>query len=296
MFHHQTQNMEHRTWNIKWGFFGSDEFSITVLEELMKAGYFPALIITVPDQPKGRGLILTSPPIKSFAEKHGIPILQPFDLKDPDFHFQLSTFNLELFIVASYGKIIPKLVLDIPAKGVLNVHPSLLPKFRGSSPIQSAILNDEKNTGVTIMQMDEKMDHGPIVAQKNISPSPWPPELEVLEKNLAGEGGKLLVQILPDWIEGKISPTTQAEKLATYCEKFEKADGLINLEDDPYKNFLKIRALGQFPGTYFFADRKGKKIRVIIKDASFDDEKLVIKKVTPEGKKEMPYSEFLKGL
>ena len=282
--------------NVNFVYFGSDEFSIRVLEELMKAEYSPALIITVPDQPKGRGLILTPPLIKSFATKCNIPVLQPFNLTDHSLLSQLSKVNCQMFLVASYGKIIPKSVLDIPQSGVLNVHPSLLPKFRGASPVQSAILNDEKSTGVTIMLMDEKMDHGGIVAQKKVKIQDWPPKAEELEQTLAKEGGKLLAEILPDWLTGKITPLPQDESKATYCRKFEKADGLIDLTENPYKNFLKIQAMGQFPGTFFFASRNGKQVRVIIKTATFEKGKLKIKKVVPEGKREMTYEEFLRGL
>lgn len=276
-------------------FFGSDQFSIAVLEELLKAGYSPALVVTVPDQPKGRGLVLTPPPIKPFAMSYNIPALQPKNLNDA-FNLQLKTYNLQLFIVASYGKIIPKPILNIPEKGALNVHPSLLPKFRGPSPVESAILADEKNTGVTIMLMDEKMDHGPIVAQKKAALAKWPPKASELEETLAKAGGKLLAEILPDWLAGKITPVPQNESKATYCRKFEKKDGLLDISADPYKNLLKIRAFEQFPGTYFFAKRGAKTVRVTIKEADFENGRLVLRRVAPEGKREMDYAGFLRGL
>lgn len=278
-----------------FAFFGSDQFSIIVLEKLSKAGYSPALVVTVPDRPKGRGLVLTPPPIKPFAEAQSIFVLQPTHF-DPAFNSQLEAKSSQLFVVASYGKIIPKSILNIPEKGVLNVHPSLLPKFRGPSPVESAILADEKNTGVTIMLMDEKMDHGPIVAQKKAALAKWPPKASELEETLAKEGGKLLAEILPDWLAGKITPVPQNESEATYCRKFEKKDGLLDISADPYKNLIKIRAFEKFPGTYFFAKRGDKSVRVTIKEADFENGQLILHRVVPEGKREMGYEEFLRGL
>ncbi len=280
-------------------FFGTDDFSIAILDELVRAGFSPSLIITVPDKPKGRGLTLTPPPIKLWANKNSIPVLQPKSLSSSDLLYKLKTKNYQLFIVASYGKIIPKSILAIPKYGTLNVHPSLLPKFRGASPIQSAILADEKKTGVTIMLMDEKMDHGPILAQKKnqesrIKNQEWPTASE-LEKILAEEGGKLLVKVIPDWVAGKIKAVPQDESQATYCRKFEKADALIDLFGDPYKNYLKIQAFDHSPA-YAFTERNGEKIRFSIKEAEFNDGKLILTRVIPEGKKEMPYEEFQRGL
>ena len=159
--------------NIKFVFFGTDDFSVIVLEQLKKAGFPPALIVTVPDHPKGRGLLLTPPPAKLWALRQGIPILQPETL-DSAFNLQLTTYNLQLGVVASYGLIIPKSILIIPKHGTLNVHPSLLPKYRGATPIESQILSDEKEVGVTIMLMDEKVDHGPLLRQRKFPISNFP--------------------------------------------------------------------------------------------------------------------------
>jgi len=143
-------------------FFGTSRFSVIVLEELKKAGIMPELVVTAPDTPQGRKLILTPPPVKAWAQENGVKFLQPQKLDD-SFIGQLSKVNAQLFLLASYGKIIPQKVLDLPQHGTLNVHPSLLPKYRGPSPIQSQILADDKNVGVSIILLDEKMDHGPIV-------------------------------------------------------------------------------------------------------------------------------------
>jgi len=264
-------------------FFGTDDFSIAMLDALKSANLLPSLIITAPDKPKGRGLKLTPSLVKLWAQKNNIPV---------SYDFSLLTTNYQLFIVASYGKIIPKSVLDIPKYGALNVHPSLLPKYRGPSPIESQILADEKEIGVTIMQMDEKMDHGPVLAQQQFPISNFQFSNTELRKRLAEEGGKLLAEVIPKWINGKIKPVPQDDDKATYTKKFKKEDGEIDLDGDQYQNFLKIRAFEGGIGTYFFAGD----MRIKITDADFRDEKLEILRVIPEGKKEMDYSDFLRGV
>src|SRR3989344_2172855 len=194
---------------IKWAFFGTSLFSVIVLDELKAKGFLPTLIVTVEDKPKGRKLIMTPSDVKIWAEKEKIPFIQPKKLSG-ELILKLSNLNLELFIVASYGKIIPKNILEIPKYKTLNIHPSLLPKLRGASPIQSAILS-ENNTGVTIIKLDEETDHGPIVAQKNLVS--WNidglPYAEELETTLAVAGADLLVEIIPNWIIGKITEIEQ---------------------------------------------------------------------------------------
>jgi len=276
---------------IKFAFFGTPKFAKIVLDELEKSGFIPSIIITTPDKPQGRKMILTPPPVKIWAEERNIPVLQPDSLNSK---FQISNLKFDLFIVASYGKIIPKEVLEIPQFGSLNVHPSLLPKLRGASPIESAILEENK-TGVSIMLIDEKMDHGPIVSQKEINIEDWPPYFEILEEKLAIEGGKLLSEVLPLWISKKIEAKEQDHSQATFTKKIKKEDGLIDLNDDPEKNIRKIRAFSEWPGSYFFIEHKGKKIRILIKKASIVEGQLVLEKVLPEGKKEISYEEFKRG-
>lgn len=144
-----------------------------------------------------------------------------------------------------------KEILRIPKYGTLNVHPSLLPKLRGASPIISAILEDEKKTGVTIMLVDEKMDHGPIVAQASIEIEDWPPRASMLLEMLAVEGGNLLAEVIEPFIAGEITPEEQKHDEATYTKKIQKEDGLIDLSGDPYENLRKIRAFEGWPGTHF---------------------------------------------
>lgn len=213
----------------------------------------------------------------------------------PEFIDELARSMWDVFIVASFGTILPKRLLDIPRRGTINVHPSLLPRLRGPSPIRSAILNDEKETGVSLMLMDEKMDHGPLLAQKKVAIEKWPPRGKDLDECLAREGGKLLAQVLPLWLAGKLQMQEQNHDVATYTEKFTKQDGLLDLNADAHKNLLKIRAFEGWPGTYVFFERAGKKIRVQILDAHLENGKLIIDLIKPEGKKEMPYEDFLRS-
>lgn len=282
-------------------FFGTPEPAVDILDALFANGYVPALIVTAPDKPQGRKLVVSPPPVKVFALAHDIPLLQPSSLKDPEVVSQLSKVNGQLFIVVAYGSLIPKEILALPTHGSLNVHYSLLPKYRGASPIESQILADDREIGVSLLLLDEEMDHGPIVAEKKIPASlfpipAWPPtatELRNISNRVAGE---LLASILPDWVSGKIEPKAQDHANATYTRKFKKTDGELDLSDDAYKNILKIKAFEGSIGTYFFAEKSGKKIRVSIKDANMDGDKLLITRVVPEGKKEMTYDEFLRGL
>lgn len=213
----------------------------------------------------------------------------------PEFIAELQSEAWDVFVVASFGKILPKAFLEIPRRGVVNMHPSLLPRLRGPSPIRSAILNNERETGVSIMLLNEKMDQGPLIAQKKITIDEWPPYGKALDDRLAHEGGKLLAEMLPLWVREEIEPQEQNHDLATYCQVFIKEDGLIDLSDDPYANLLKIRAYDGWPGTYTFFERAGKRIRVQILDAEIINGKLQIMRVKPEGKKDMAYEEFLRS-
>ena len=291
---------------IKWAFFGTSLFSVIVLDELKAKGFLPTLIVTVEDKPKGRKLIMTPPEVKVWAEKESIKYIQLKTLRKPEAPDEIKSYapdGFDLFIVASYGKIIPPNILDIPKHKTINVHPSLLPKLRGPSPIQSAIL-EESETGVSIIELDEEVDHGPILAQKKIlswggigsleNSESDPPYAEDLEKKLGTLSGRLLGDLLPDLISGKIKAVPQEHSLATFCKKIEKADGEINWDENPEKNLRKIRAYHIWPGAYFFDNRDEIKKRIIIKRAHVDNGNLILDRVVPEGKKEMPYSDFLR--
>lgn len=272
-----------------FAFFGTDLFAVAVLTELARLGIKPSLIITTPDAPVGRHLTLTPPPVKVWCLENGVPFDQPVKLKD----YQLPD-NLDFALVASYGKILPaELLNQLPSK-FLNIHPSLLPKYRGASPLQAAIANQETETGVTIMIVDEKMDHGPIIAQaKTPLDQQW---FEELRDETAELGAKLLAQVLPDWLAGTLTPRTQNHDHATYTKKIQKSDAEINLADDPKINFAKIRAYTPAPGAYFFAKKHGKSTRLIIKQAHLTESgELIIDRVIPEGKKEVAYKAWLKS-
>jgi len=282
---------------IKFAFFGSSSLSVFVLDELARLGLSPSLIVTTPDKPQGRKLVLTPNIVKEWAKKNNIQCFDPAKL-DSSFSEELkrvsSRENIEISVVASYGKIIPISVINIPKYGMFNIHPSLLPKYRGASPLQSAILDDCKETGITIMKVDEQMDHGPIVAQEKVTINEWP-IYEEYEEMMAKRGAQLLAKVIPDWIQGKIEAKEQDHSQATLTRKFTKEDGLIDLNGDPYTNYRKIQAFHEWPQAYFTMSHNGSLIRVKITQASFKENVLNIEKVIPEGSKEMNYSDFLRG-
>lgn len=222
---------------------------------------------------------------------HGLEPALVVDTKElPD---ELYNTEWDFILVCSYGKILPKKLLELPKHGCINIHPSLLPKFRGPSPYVSAMLADERTTGVSVMLLEEKMDAGPILAQARIEieEADWPPKGLVLSQMLFTEGINLLVELLPDYLSGTLVPTPQDESQATYTKKFTDQDALLNL-DKPREAFLKIRAFDKSPRAHFITD-KGK--RVVVTEAAWKDGELEILKVLPEGKKEMPYAEYLRG-
>ncbi len=290
----------------KFAFFGSSEFSIITLNNLEKNGFTPTLVVTTPDKPKGRKLIITPTPVKIWAESRKIKVITPTKLDQTavsELKTLTSELGIEFFIVASYGKIIPSSVLEIPKHKCLNVHPSLLPKYRGASPLQSMILADEKNIGVSIMVMDAEMDHGPLLSRTEYTPEKWPLKLMELKNALGTIGANELSSLIPKWISGTVKPLEQNHSEATFTKKITKDDGLINLEDDQYKNFLKFCAFSEWPKAYFFinnpnpsTDTTENKIRIIIRDADFKNDKLIIKRVIPEGKKELDFKDFLSHL
>ncbi|MDZ7726132.1 MAG: methionyl-tRNA formyltransferase [Candidatus Campbellbacteria bacterium] len=280
----------------RFAFFGTPDFSVRILNILEEHGLAPEVVISSPDRPRGRGQKLQPTPVKSWAQQKEIPVLTPDKLNQPEFLETLRDYELDCSVVAAYGKIIPESVLSTPRYGSINVHPSLLPKYRGASPIESQILADEEDIGVTIMFMDEKMDHGPILAQESINrPSSIPDAIE-LEKILADLGGELLAESLISYIGGEIDPKEQDHEEATYTPKIKKEDAKISLSDDPYHNFLKIRAYKRFR-PHFFAEFKGKNVRVVVTKVDYNkkDNKLLIEKVIPEGAKEMDFEEFKKS-
>ena len=297
--------------NIPFAFFGSSKLSIFVLDELLKLNLKPSLIVTTPDKPQGRKLEIKPNVVKTWAIQHNVQVLNPSKL-DSEFieNLKLKINDYPLFIVASYGKIIPNEIIELPKHKTLNIHPSLLPQYRGASPLPTAILEDTKKTGITIMQLDKEMDHGPIVAQreidmneyfKRVGMNDWP-TYEVFEEMMAKEGAKLLAEIVSDWVSGKIIPKEQDHSKATYTKKINKEEAQVDLNDiqsntstdRAYEVFRKIQAYHEWPQAYFFIEHAGKEIRVKITQAEFDGS-LIIKKVIPEGKKEMSFESFQQG-
>lgn len=278
---------------MNFAFFGTAPLAIESLDALEAVGLVPSLIVAGQDRlAKDKSVIL--PPEKEWALKRDIEVLQPKEIDDA-FLYVLRSTNYELFVVASYGKILPKALLEIPKRGTINMHPSLLPKLRGPSPIRSAILTDERETGVSVMILDEKMDHGPLIGQKKVAVPEWPPRGRELDEILAQEGGALLAEVLPKYLAGEITPAEQDHSLATYSKIFLKEDGELNLADDAYQNLLKIRAFDGWPGTYAYFERAGERLRVVILDAHLEGKKLVIDTVKPQGKGAMPYADFLRS-
>jgi methionyl-tRNA formyltransferase len=285
--------------NTRIAFWGTSHISLIVLDEMAREGMLPSLIVTAPPRQKGRGLEMSPSEVKVWADAHNVPTLEPEEIKSEEFLKTLGS-DWDLFVIVSYGKIVPRTVLDLPKHGTLNVHPSLLPKFRGASPVVSAILEEAPvgqphDAGVTIMQIDEQVDHGPIIAQEKISIPNWPPKGSELEETLGTLGAKLLVKTIPLWISGAITPREQNHDEATFTKKITKESGLISLTNNPEDTYRKIQAFDVWPRVYFMTERSGRGIRVVITEAHMTDGALVIDRVIPEGKKEMDYEAFLRG-
>ncbi len=277
---------------LNFAFFGTPDVAVETLEILKNNDYLPSVIITSPDKPAGRGLHLTPSPVSIWAEKNNILILKPEKIKQ-EFVDEFLKFKVDLSIVVAYGKILPETLINIPKLGTINIHYSLLPKYRGASPLEASLLAGETITGVSIQQMAFKLDSGPILAEKEILID-IKDKKEELKNKLIKLGGDLLCEILPKIISGDIEPKDQDESKATFCTKIKKEDGELNLNDNPQNNYNKYRAFYGWPGVFFFTEKNGKKIRVKIKDAVFENNEFIIKKITPEGKKEINYEDFLK--
>jgi methionyl-tRNA formyltransferase len=244
-------------------FMGTPEFSALILEKLTNSSLFcPQIVITAPDQLQGRKRILQPPPVKKTALKANLKVWQPISFQNnKEIKEKLEEMNPDLFIVAAYGFILPLEILQIPSQGALNVHPSLLPRYRGASPLQQTILNGDLQTGTTIILMDEKVDHGPIVKQKKLEKSLKEIDYPELNTALAHLSAELLLNLLPDFLQGKIKLQPQKHNLATFTKKIKKEDGKINWEQSAEKIERKTRAYRPWPGSYGFLNLK--KITII---------------------------------
>ncbi len=291
--------------DLKFVFFGTPDVASETLEILKSHGYVPSLIVTSPDRPVGRHFTMTPSPTKIWADEHNIPTLQPEKitaevieqlsgnplLAEERVDTEGGRVRYDLFIVVAYGKILPQQLIDIPTLGTLNIHYSLLPRWRGASPVEAAILAGDSETGITIQKMVFKLDAGPVIAEARIPIEP-DDTTPTLRGKLIPIGANLLAEVLV-----KISSNTppypplkegapQDEREMTHCGKTKKEDGLVDLEhDNPEIMYRKYRAYQPWPGLHFFKDGK----RIKITKARFENNKFIIEKVIREGEKESDY-------
>lgn len=300
-------------------FMGSPEFALPTLQKL--AERYPVIgVITQPDRPAGRGREMKPPPVKLLAESLGLPVIQPIRLRAPEAMEQLRAWAPDLIIVAAFGQILRQEVLDLPPHGCLNVHASLLPRWRGAAPINAAILNGDEQTGVTIMRMDAGVDTGPILSQKAIPIEPEDTAATLGEK-LAQLGADLLIETLPPYLAGKLQPQPQDEALATYAPMLKKEDSWLDFRRPAAVLARQVRAYHPWPGT-FYDGWSGGYLKVLrarpLPEAALPeaitqpkpgtraiyqglpavraaDGWLVLEEVQPAGKKAMPGKTFLLG-
>ncbi len=299
-------------------FWGTEKFAKDILAILIKNNLRPLAVVTAPDKAVGRKQIIQAPPVKELAVTENIPVWQIPDLKRPEaenFYDQLRTLKADFHIVAQYGQIIPKRFLESARFGAVNVHGSLLPKYRGASPVQAALLNNDAETGVSLILMDEKMDHGDILAVQSIKIEISDNTASLLDK-LAIIGGYLLIKTLLDFAAGDLEAIPQNHKEATFCGLIKKEDGLIDWKKMSGQDiFNRFRAYYPWPGIYCFMDDK----RLLLLDldlneknseltpgkfynkngklliAGRDGQTLEIKKLQWEGKNPVNAEEFMRG-
>jgi methionyl-tRNA formyltransferase len=238
-------------------FMGTAELSCASLERLAGEPQVKvAAVVSQPDKPQGRELKLQAPPVKILAQKFNLPVLQPFKARDEHFISQLRELQPDLIVVVAYGHILPPEILELPRFGCVNVHTSLLPKYRGAAPIQWAIANGETETGVTIMKMDAGMDTGPVLAQKQTPISPQD-DSATLHNRLANLGAELLLETIPDYVSGKVQPTPQSEN-GSYAPKIKKEDGQIDWKLPAQTILNRLRAFTPWPGAFTFLKSEAK--------------------------------------
>lgn len=230
-------------------FFGTPLFAVPTLRRLHADGWPIEAVVTVPDKPVGRRMVMTPSPIRTAATELDISVYTPQSLKDEDFWATFENMKPDLCIVVAYGKLIPRRYLDIPRLGFLNIHPSLLPAYRGPSPIQTAILDGCASTGVSIMLLDEEMDHGPVLAQESWT-IPAGFDAALCEDELSRVGAEVLSRTLEGYVDGSIVPKVQNHTLATTTHKFERADGHLDWKQSATAINNRIRALSANPGTW----------------------------------------------
>ncbi|MBU2229050.1 methionyl-tRNA formyltransferase [Patescibacteria group bacterium] len=303
-----------QNWKFRVAFFGTPNFAVPALKALLKMSELTMVtVVTQPDKPVGRKQEIISPPVKKIAEKHQVPVCQPDRIKSVKFEKCVREVDLDVAIVVAYGKIIPQKLLDIPRLGWLNIHGSLLPKYRGAAPIQAAILDGEKETGVTLMKINEGLDTGDIIARKITSIDPTE-NFESLHDKLASLGADLLVESLLDYLNGKLKPEPQENSIATETAIIKKDDGKINWTKDAEHIERHIRAYNPWPGAFCKHNSKTFKVhsaellsesihlspgKVIYEDGSLivgcGNGSLKLIKVQLEGKKPQKATQFING-
>ncbi len=274
---------------MKTAFFGTPRLAQIVLEKLVDSPYKPQLVVTAPDARVVRGQKNLQSPAKETAVKNSIDVLEPKDFNNFDAKFDLA-------ILIAYGKILPGKILEIPKFGFINIHPSLLPKYRGPTPVQTAILEDEEKTGISIILLDKEVDHGPILAQQEVGIERDDNHLSLNEK-LAAIGAKVLLEILPLYIDGKLKLIPQDHKKATFTQHISKENGFVDPQNPPDKQTFgrMVRAYHPWPGVW---TRLQSPERSDGGQAKLDGK--IIKflpggLIQPEGKKPMTKKEFLNG-
>jgi methionyl-tRNA formyltransferase len=245
---------------LRFVFMGSPEFAVPPLEHLLVNQYQVVAVYTQPDRPAGRGRGLVSPPVKRVGLAWGLPVVQPASLKEAGVVEQLAGFTPDVIVVAAFGQILPQSVLAMPRLGCLNIHPSLLPRFRGASPVASAILAGDDFTGVSIMLMDEGLDTGPVLARAQI-PISVQDTTGSLTAKLSWLGARLLGEVLVRWTRGELTPQPQSEAQATYCGPIAKEEGEIDWRLPAVDIWRRVRAFNPWPGCY--TRWRGRQLKII---------------------------------
>ena len=289
---------------------GSPDFALSTLRALANA-YEVVGVVTQPDRASGRGRELKAPPVKVLAQELNIPVIQPEKLKQPEAMEQLIAWSPDLIVVAAFGQILRKDVLELPRFGCINVHASLLPRWRGAAPINAAILAGDEETGVTIMQMDVGLDTGPMLAKRSIRIKPDDTAGSVFQA-LSALGADLLLDTLPDCLSGKLVPQPQPEEGSTYAPMMKKEDGKLDFNSDVNELERRVRAFNPWPGTSMEFDGTNLKVhrahvedgdvsagqRLIVENQPAVGARgglLVLDEVQPAGKKPMSGKSFLSG-
>jgi methionyl-tRNA formyltransferase len=248
-------------------FMGSPDFALPVLRRLLESeparpagGHEVVAVYTQPDRPAGRGRTLQAPPAKRLALAHGVPVFQPARVSAPDSVEELAKLAPDLIVIAAYGQILKQPALDLPRRGVLNVHASLLPRHRGAAPVAAAILAGDDEAGVTIMQTELALDAGPILAQRRVPISPHD-TTGTLTERLAEEGADLLMEVLPAWLDGSLAPTPQDASRATYAPILHKEDGRVDWGLPAEDIWRRVRAFTPWPGAFTYLD--GQALRLL---------------------------------